>query len=444
MRHLAMPLIAAALLCLSPASWAKEEVQSVFYDKDEKELTSSELVKLLNKKLDGVYQDLELVITSCFGGEVASRAKSLKGDWSVSTASDAEHKNTTVAGEVKGAGNFKIGGSTFNGWLPAWIDKLNKEGNKIGNKDLAAYATAEKDKVRSGSNPQYASSGKTADDTTLHGGKKSNHAILFQTTGYLKVLDGMVGALKSAGYTDAEINRIPDGSETWAKFEEALDDLRKKLDKNPKEEKAFINLEVHGGAESRTVSYAPGKEGQAGGGAVLTSADPGFTMTVSNSAVLATLGEELLKPGGGVYGDDPELTRFSPATLRLSTFEEHLAGPTAVGLTLNGLSIGSLLMGASGGADYRIAIPDEVLSQVMGDVMSTNTLQLGFSFASGSDWIRIATPEDWADPGTAAMDYGVGIAANCCGTTVPVPEPATWMLMGIGLAALPLVRRRRA
>lgn len=57
MRHFAVPLIAAALLCLSPASQAKEEVQSVFYDKDEKELTSSELVKLLNKKLGGVYGD---------------------------------------------------------------------------------------------------------------------------------------------------------------------------------------------------------------------------------------------------------------------------------------------------------------------------------------------------------------------------------------------------
>lgn len=442
MRHRCQALLAGALLCIPLAAPAAEETQSLFYDGDRKELTSSALVKLLNKKLGGVYQDLELVATACYGGELASRAAGLMGNWSVATATDADHSNTSYAGDIAGAGNFKIGGSTFNGWMPAWISKLTAEGNKIGNKALADYAAAEKEKAVSGSKPQYASSGKAADDMTLHGGAKSNHAVVFQTTGFVKLLDGTVSALKAAGYTDAEVNRLRGGTATWAKFDEALDDLRKKLDKNPKEEKALIVLETHGDSESRTVAYAPGSEGQAGGGALISAAAPVFTMEVTDPVVLATLGQDLPRPGGGVYRHDPELARYGPANLRLSTFEEHLANPSAdIGVLLDGLSIGTLKMGASQGADYQLLIPDEVLSQLLGNVMAGGRLRLGLQFAAAGDWVRIATPQDWTDPTTAALDYGVGIAANCCAAP-PVPEPAAWLLLAPGLLVLVLVRRR--
>jgi hypothetical protein len=328
--------------------------------------------------------------------------------------------------------------------MAAWISKLTAEGNKIGNKALADHATAEKEKARSGSNPQYGSSGKSADDMTLHGGKKSNHAIVFQTTGFTKMLDGTVSALKAAGYTDAEINRLRGiGDATWANFEAALDDLRKKLDKNPKEEKALITLETHGSKESRTVAYAPGMEGKAGGGALISAAGPSFAMEVTDPVVLATLAQDLPKPGGGVFSHDPELARNGPATLRLSTFEEHLAGSTSVGVSLNGQTIGALQMGASLGADYQLAVPDEVLSLIFGDVRASGRLTLGLNFASAGDWIRIATEQDWADPTTAALDYGVGIAADCCAATASVPEPGTWLLMAIGLIGLGLRKRSR-
>ena len=441
--RIAAAVLSGLLLTLPAAVLAAEEKQSVFYDELNGELTSSQLIKLLNKKLDGVYQDLELVVTSCFSGELAQRAKTLLGDWSVATSTDIKHANTTIAGEIKGAGNFKIGGDTFNGWMPAWLSKLTTDGNTIGNKALADYASAEKLKAVKGSTPQYSSSGKTADDMTLHGGAMSNHAVVFQTTGFTAVLDGVISALKAAGYTDAEINRqIPTGAAaTWDNFSAALDDLRKKLDKNPKKEKALIILQTHGATESRTVAYAPGGIGGVGGGALVSAAAASFAMSVSDSTVLAQLGQDLLKPGGGIFSHAPELARKGPATLRFSSFDSHFDAPADVGITVNGHLIGTLALGQSAGADYQISIPDAILSEVFGDVLSSHSLDLGFNFASSNDWLRIATPEDWSSATATALDYGVGISANCCIDTSTVPEPSTLVLFG---AAWIISRQRRS
>ena len=305
----------------------KVETQSVIYNSKRAELSSSALIKLMKDKLDTAYQDLELVVTSCGGGEVASRAggaNGLAGNWSVSTSTDIDHCNTTISGNKKDGGNFNIGGSVFNGWLPAWISKLTADGNKVSNKALFDYATAEKQKILPGSTPQYNSSGNVADNMTLHGGEKSNHAILFQTTGYTKVLNGVVPALQAAGYTNAEINQMPDDQLTWAGFGEALDALRKQIDANPGKEKAFIDIQAHGGKAEKTVAYAPGKFGQAGGGAVVSAANPVLPITVNDPVALAQLGQDLPKPGGGDYYEDPTIARYGPATLFFSTLAEIL------------------------------------------------------------------------------------------------------------------------
>ena len=441
--HSAVPGLLALFLLFAPLAALAEdktETQSVIFDRDNKELTSSALIKLLNDKLDGVYQDLELIITSCFGGEFASRAggaKGLKGDWSVSTATDKDHGNKTLAGAVKGAGNFQIGGSTFNGWLPAWISKLTTDKNTIGNKALAEYATAEKLKAITGSTPQYNSSGKTADDMTVHGGKQSNHAILFQTVGFTKVIDGLKSALKGAGYADPEINQIPDKDLTWDKFSAALDDLRKKLDANPKEEKVLIDIDTHGGLEERTVAYAPGQFGQAGGGAIVNALNSTLRIHVDDPVVLASLGQDLLKPGGGVFSHDPDLARYGPATLRFSTSFEAFTNPGSVGIFVDNIGIGRLNLGVSTGGDYQITIPDSVLSQILDNIMTTGVLDVGFELLSTSDSFRFATSEDWSSDSYRNLDYGIGIAANCCNT---VSEPPTLPTLALGLVLLLVLR----
>jgi hypothetical protein len=274
---------------------------------------------------------------------------------------------------------------------------------------------------------------------TVHGGKQSNHAILFQTTGFTKVLDGVKSALKSAGYADAEINQIPDKDLTWDKFSAALDDLRKKLDANPKQEKALIELQTHGSLEERTVAYAPGQFGQAGGGAIVSAFNPPLPIHVDDPVVLASLGQDLLKPGGGVFSHDPDLARFGPAILRFSTSFEDFTNPGSAGIFVDDISIGRLNMGVSTGGDYQIAIPDSVLSQILENIMTTGVLDVRFELPSTSDSFRLATSEDWSSDTYRNLDYGIGIAANCCDNTVP--EPPTLLTFGLGFGLLLLLGR---
>jgi hypothetical protein len=359
-------LILASAFVFHPALAADDKVekQSVFFDSKKNALSSSAFIKLINDKLGGVYQDLELIVGACFGGEIATRAagpKGFLGDWSVSTATDMDHASKDL-GEREGAANFKIGDRTYNGYLAAWINKVNTDGNTVGNKALAEYAEAEKRKVFGPTvgDPQYTSSGAAADAMTVYGGSKSNHAILLQGAGFLDLLGGVESALKSAGYKDDEITRLgvfkgtPDL--TWDNFGKALDDLRKKLDENPKEEKVLIHVETHGGVKELTVAYAPGQFGEVGGGFVLNALNSTLPIHVEDPVVLSTLGEGLLKPGGGLFADDPDLRRTGPAVLSFSTLTESFLHATSVEILVNDISIGSLLMGNPGGSDYQIAV----------------------------------------------------------------------------------------
>src|SRR5271165_2725130 len=192
--------LAAALIWATGdalADPAKKETQSILFDQASDELTSSALIKLLNDKLAGAYQDLELVITSCSGGEFTTRAKGLQGAWSVSTAAKTGKCNGTTYGnpdpKVGGKDGLKLGDNFFDGWDPQWVKSLLADGSKATNKSLFDYATANMGYV--GQGPAYASSGAAADNMTIHGGASSNHAIVFASGGYVRVNDAFVDAL---------------------------------------------------------------------------------------------------------------------------------------------------------------------------------------------------------------------------------------------------------
>ena len=170
---------------------SSKEDQSGVRLADGKLLSSSALIKLLKQKLDTRYQDLEVVMLACESGEFADRAKGaggLGGNWSMTTASSKSRCST----DTEVAGNRKRTGQDGSDVLPLplhsiyyahgfsaqYVKKLLEGKNTVGNKALFEYA---RDKDHVNGDPQYSSSGAAADNMTVHGGKKSNHAIVLST-----------------------------------------------------------------------------------------------------------------------------------------------------------------------------------------------------------------------------------------------------------------------
>lgn len=427
----------------------KKELQSYLSFDGGGTLSSSEMVKKLNDKLGGQYEDLEIVFQVCGSGEFASRAAGLMGQWSVSTATDAKHKCSIGVTETTkpfdgGPDGLKIGDRHFHGYTPQYIKKLQEGKNTVGNKALHDHAEA--NRHQKGDDPKYASSGAAADAMTVHGGKKSNHAILGLTAGYVAVDDALSDALKAAGYTNDTITKLAqrgedlDGRFTKKNFDKALDDLRKELDKNPKEEKAYIYFVVHGSIEERTVAFLTGGGGP-GAGWVITEETPGFDIFTDEPELHVALKEEL-PMDGGFWADDPLLKRVGDPFLSFTTVDEAFAADAHVEVVLGGLSIGSVEMGHAAGSDYTLSFADEILSLLIPEIMSAGALTLDFLLPSSGDFFALATEADWLAR-EDVVDYGVRLGREVGPSLVPVPLPLSAPLLAGGTLVLLLMGRPR-
>lgn len=106
---------------------------------------------------------------------------------------------------------------------------------------------------------------------------------------------------------------------------------------------------------------------------------------------------------------------------------------------LNGQSIGAVEMGAaSDGGDYRMEIPDSVLTNVMPSIVAAGRVNISFALATDADSFRLAVEEDFLDSSYNHYEYGVDIGFGL----VQVPEPSVTVLMAVVLPCL-LRRRRR-
>jgi hypothetical protein len=409
----------------------KQEKQSVFGTSDGKIVTSSEFIKLLKEKLDTRYQDLEIVIKSCHSGEFVTRAagaNGIGGDWSVSTSCDKDKPATNTQttddkdipqGPDANIPGLHIGGHYYHGYAAQYIKKL-KEAPNTSNKDL--HQTAKDKNHHPEEKPQYGSSGANADNMTVHGGKKSNHAIIFSQPASFgeELTETLYDALKGAGYADGDIDYlrdteggkgIVDHNATKQDLKDALDRLNEVLKLHDKEEKAYIFIDAHGGYEKEDVAYVPDHTPGVPGNGVLVSYPTGTVVIDADATLVRSLAEEAPRGTGGFWADEPALHRVAQPTLRFTTVAESFSGSADVNISLNQVPLGSFEMtGSPQGGDYRVLIPDAVLDGVLTSLRGTSNIVVQFQFINPGDSFKLATDDDFNfDPCYPYTDYGVGV-----------------------------------
>jgi hypothetical protein len=349
------------------------------------------------------------------------------------TGADNDHcaTNGKTPGDTdipQGAGGtiagVHIGNHYYHGFAAQYVGKLQSGKNTVSNKTL--FDTAKANDHHPDENPQYASSGKTADDFTIHGGKTSNHALVISAGAAdngATIADGLVDALKGAGYAAADINRLSNANGTKAKIEAAIGDLGTKLSAHKGEEKGLIYFDAHGSYSEKTVVYAPNSFGTPGGGATITANSSTVAFFTDNPTLIADLQEELPRSGGGFWRDDPLIQRDGSPYITFTTNAESFIGSASVMVTLDGLPLGTLAMGHAAGADYKLTLTDPLLDQLMPLILSDGFLDLGFVLPSALDGFSFAVTEDWLQAGFPSLDYGINIGA-ILGSDVLLPEPA--------------------
>ena len=453
----AMLSVLFGLCTTAVAQQSQKEKQSILKTAKNERIPSSKLMNLLNDKLQGAYQDLELVFKVCYSGENTTRAAGehgLLGEWSVSTSCDTKAtgknaKSDSDESTFYGKEGLLIGDTHYHGYAAQYIKKLLEGKNTVSNRQLHDYAKA--NHFLPEDRPQYLSSGATADDMTVHGGNQSNHAIIFSTPAGLgePLTDKLYEALEGAGYQDDDITFLRglgepeghvDGKARLEDLDTALDDLKAALDAHPGEEKAYIFFDCHGVYHTKNVVYQEGKFSQPGGGVVVTHSASSVEVYTDDDTLVSGLKEELPKFYGGVWQDDPFLHRVDPPELLFSTFEESFTTPDAnVEVYLDGFPIGLVEMGNATGSDYAMEIPDFALNALMNRIESEDTLDVDFYFPDENDFFQLAVTEDFYSPGYTHSNYGIGLAITL-DSAFTVPEPGSLALLIV--AGLTLIARR--
>ncbi len=413
--------------------------------RDRNKISSSLFVRMLNEKLRGKYQDIEIIINSCHSGEFIEAASDpnhgLQGEWSIMTA--AEHGRTAGVTSQDTAQAEGIDGDNhdgletdegfYHGFKPQVIKAIKDEGNGITNEEIFRRARDRNHREFRGQNPRYAASSEDANNMTIHGGRRSNHAIMFsQPASEGQVLaPEMYEALKAAGYSDDDIEFLygdadgdpppvdphVDGPALKANLEAALDALAEKLALHEGNEKALIWIDAHGRYEYADVAYQDEEPtGQANGGE--TSSGPTHDSDIPvDPNMRKDLEEETWSESDEAYlRDDPMLQKTAEPEIFFATSHEDFKGQDQpiISVFANKILVGTVeLENSSSGAEYFLPIDDRAMVRLLGTLGNDSNLRITLDWGDSAGTIRFGTPEDiWYNPDYTNGYYGVGIAVE--------------------------------
>ncbi|MCP5373704.1 MAG: PEP-CTERM sorting domain-containing protein [Hyphomicrobiales bacterium] len=466
------------------------------------QMTGKELGTMIEKEIGaGNYQLVTAVINTCHSGAgIGALKAALSGPHNIVTTCNGD-QTTRVRKEADGK---------LTGFLPAFWDSVNADPTKSvdshveeGKKGEPRLPKSAEDEAKAKAryeayrnylkrlNEKRAKEGKPAVEippewdkggretrvqepqndqsadkpgaAKLASGKSSNHAIIYRTDGRdvsAEEEKKTVDALKKAGFTSIDIltplsntdgkelsdaqkeHRPPNLRDDLAipsNLQKKLQALKPKMNKDE-----HLTVVVIGHGSKVQASNTTGANLGLGNGALFTQANP--TDRIGGHGTASLLAEEAVSPLTGLLLDDYIYTRWDQPALVLQTLDEFSLGGAPVGVLINGIPVGDLVLDdepPGGFGFHRLEIDDAAIAAIFDTTDILNGLEVSFDFSSPDDFLKLATADDLELMGGVMGFYGLSLQFSLDGDDAAVPEPGTLALLVVGLAWLVTARRRR-
>lgn len=286
---------------------------------------------------------------------------------------------------------------------------------------------------------------------SIHAGTDSNHAIIYETSPNRAQQGARAkAALEAAGFDSVHLLtpfsdvdneeceaaaadvRYPEFRDDLAipsKLEKVLEELREQMGPT---EHLLVVVNAHGtqieqstrssSDERRQLSPLPDEPllGLTFDGEVFNSANPSDHIGTHESGSL--IGEEATTATGGVIVDWYLFARREQPFLDVQTVEEANPSGQPVGVMVNGLLLGQMVLDPDGLGSHRLPFYDSFIAELLNTSDFTDGLTLEFQFADPGDSFRLATAGDVLVMEGRSGYYGISITYSIDGLAPPFPE----------------------
>jgi hypothetical protein len=436
---------------LAMPAMAQQREKHSFLSAAGKAIGDTEFMDAVKAKLGGIYENLQIMVSSCSSEGFAAEGKRLlEGNFSVAASrkfgkkefhpmSETEVKNDKT-GHAMGGGYF------YHGWGAQWMKGVDTDGTRTA-KQLFDYAT-DNDYANDGTVGPRFEFGGTGNAAKIRDGTKGSHAAVWVALGYREQFPKWHTTLTDRGYTNATIDwafsdrggatldgvvidRDADKDTLMGKdgAPGMIDKLKTDLNQDPGERKGLIVISSHGGWEERKTPKKDNPVPQQPRQGKQVTPGMGPLMSLDTEADFREFFFEDLTI------DDPSMVALGLPSLLLTTSEESVTG--GVSVLLDGIFAGTIdLLGEQDGVTYELGFGPSVWQSLWdAGVMNDGSVDVSFEFSSG--FFTIGT--EW-DADLFGLDYwGVGLRTRALGDVLPSPGVAGVLALGACAAA----RRRR-